>query len=238
MEITILPILKDNYAYVLQTTDDKVAVIDPGEAPPVIEYLEKQSLKLTHIINTHHHGDHTAGNQELKDTYGALLAAPKGEEGRIDGIDIPLSENTPFQLGEETLQILETPGHTDGGICLYAPESKALFTGDTLFLSGCGRLFEGTHEQMWRSMQKIKALPNETRIYCGHEYTLSNAEFAAACLPDNQALKARLDEVRIMRESGKTTLPGLLKIEKEVNLFLNAKDPNAFKAIRSAKDMA
>ncbi len=236
MNITILPILKDNYAYMIETDPGIIAVVDPGEAAPVIKWLEKNNKRLTHIINTHHHGDHIAGNGALRDKYGAILAAPKADAHRIDGTDIALEEGVVFTLGEEELQIIDTPGHTIGHIALYCESAKALFCGDTLFSMGCGRLFEGTAEQMWHSFEKIMALPDETRIYPGHEYTLSNGEFCERIEPDNQDLKKRISEVRDLRAQSKPTIPVSLATEKNTNAFLRARSAQRFAELRALKD--
>lgn len=236
IRVTFIPALSDNYAYLLQADNGDTGIVDPGEAAPVIRELERLNLKPGFIFNTHHHGDHIAGNEELKHKYGAKLAAPASEEKRISGIDIGLSEGMTLAFGGEDIQTIETPGHTRGGICLYAPESGLLFTGDTLFSMGCGRLFEGSAEQMWNSLQKIRALPEDTKLFCGHEYTLHNGEFCLKVEPENQALKARVDNVRRLRAQNIPTLPTTLALEKETNAFLRAHSVERFAELRAAKD--
>ncbi|MFP4313559.1 MAG: hydroxyacylglutathione hydrolase [Alphaproteobacteria bacterium] len=235
MKIEIIPTLKDNYTYILHGAE-QTAVIDAGEVQPVIDYLERNNLKLDMIINTHHHGDHVAGNHELREKYSCPVAAPEKEAQKIGGVDILLSENSDFEICGKKAQIIETPGHTLGHICLYFAQSKALFCADTLFSMGCGRVFEGTHEQMWNSLQKLSSLPDDTYIYCGHEYTLANAEFCLQVEPDNIALKQRYEEIKHLRASNKPTIPSTLKQEKETNVFLRAENVERFAEIRTQKD--
>lgn len=236
MKIHILPILKDNYAYVLEAAHGQAAVIDPGAAAPVVDFLERHNLKLTHILNTHHHGDHTAGNAELKNRYGAALVAPAAEAAQIGGVDIPLQGGQDWTWQGHTARILATPGHTLGGLCFYWPEEKAVFTGDTLFSLGCGRLFEGTAAQMWQSLQALIALPDDTMIYFGHEYTLSNGRFCLHIAPDNAALKDRLALAQSLRDQNLPTLPVSLGTEKQTNVFLRAGSAAAFADLRAQKD--
>lgn len=237
MNIHILPILNDNYAYIL-TGNGQTVVIDPGEAAPIIQHLNKNNLSLDIIINTHHHGDHVAGNKELVGKYNCPIAAPEKEADIIGNVNIKLNEGSNFEICGEKAQILETPGHTLGHICLYVSESKAAFTADTLFSLGCGRLFEGTPEQMWQSFQKILTLPDETKIYPGHEYTRSNAEFCLKVEPDNQDLKQRYDDILKLREENAPTIPVTLGMEKKTNAFLRAGSSARFAELRKMKDNA
>lgn len=230
--VTILPVLKDNYTYLLQAEDGTTAVIDPGEAEPVIRHLESQGLGLDFILNTHHHGDHTAGNATLKELYSAKIFGPEQERSRIPSLDFGLSERDTFFIGAERMQVIETPGHTAGALCFYFPESGILFTGDTLFLMGCGRLFEGTPEQMFHSLKKIAALPDDTRIYCGHEYTLEATDFCLSIEPDNADLKKRQAEVRLLDQQKKPTVPATLRTEKDTNVFLRATNVEQFTEYR------
>lgn len=238
MKIHIVPILKDNYAYLLEANDRSAAIIDPGEAAPVIAALEALGLNLALIINTHHHGDHIAGNDELKSRYGAKLAAPANETHRIAGIDTGLAEGTPFDFAGVSAEILETPGHTAGGICLYFPLAKAVFTGDTLFSGSCGRLFEGTAAQMWDSFQKLIALPDDTRMYPGHEYTLANCKFGMGIEPENADLKTRYEEVKELRRKNLPSIPSTMGLEKKTNVFLRAGSAERFGEIRKLRDAA
>ncbi|MBU0859895.1 MAG: hydroxyacylglutathione hydrolase, partial [Alphaproteobacteria bacterium] len=183
--VQIVPVLQDNYAYIIES-DGVYAVVDPGEAGPVIEALQKN--KLSAILLTHHHGDHIGGAAELKKRYSAAIIAPAAEEHRIQDIDVMVREGDIYTVGQTEFHVIETPGHTAGHVCFYAPAEKFLFSADTLFSLGCGRLFEGTAEQMWESLQKLAALPDDTLVYCGHEYTAANARFALDVEPDNKDL--------------------------------------------------
>lgn len=236
IHVTIIPVLKDNYAYLLQGDNGETAVLDPGEAAPVIKVLEDKDIELDYVLNTHHHGDHIAGNADLIKRYNARLAGSAAEKSRIPAMDILLEEDSEFFFGGEPVSILETPGHTRGHICFYFPQSKIAFTGDTLFLMSCGRLFEGTAEQMWQSLSKIMSLPDDTKIYCGHEYTLASGEFGLSVEPDNPALHERMKDVRAKRQAGKPTMPALLSLEKKTNVFLRAGSAEEFGRIRTLKD--
>lgn len=230
--VTILPVLKDNFAYLVQAENGATAIVDPGEAEPIMHHLDSHGLKLDYVLNTHHHGDHTAGNAALKERYGAKIFGPERERSRIPAMDFGLGEKDSFFLGDERMRILETPGHTAGALCFYFPKSGTLFTGDTLFLMGCGRLFEGTPEQMYQSLQKIAALPDDTLIYCGHEYTLEATDFCLSIEPDNEALKKRQAQVRILDEQKKPTVPATLRLEKDTNVFLRARNVEQFAEYR------
>ncbi|MCB1784161.1 MAG: hydroxyacylglutathione hydrolase [Alphaproteobacteria bacterium] len=235
--VTIIPVLQDNYSYLLESPNHgPTAIIDPGQAGPIELFLDKHKIKLDFILNTHHHGDHVSGNEALKKKYGATILGPEKETSRIPGIDKGLKEGDTFMLGEEKIEILETPGHTSGAICFHLKNSGIVFTGDTLFSLGCGRLFEGTPEQMHKSLQKIAALSDHTLIYCGHEYTKANANFCAHITPDNPALQNRILEINTLRASGKPTLPVDIGTEKATNVFLMAKDSNDFARLRRLKD--
>ncbi|CAN6198535.1 unnamed protein product, partial [Urochloa humidicola] len=173
LQIELVPCLRDNYAYILHDVDTgTVGVVDPSEAMPIINALEKSNQNLTYILNTHHHNDHTGGNLELKAKYGAKVIGSEKDKDRIPGIDITLKEGDTWMFAGHQVLVLETPGHTSGHVCYYFAGSGAIFTGDTLFNLSCGKLFEGTPQQMYSSLQKIVALPDETKVYCGHEYTL------------------------------------------------------------------
>ncbi len=240
INVTIIPVLGDhmNYAYLLQSENGQNAIIDPGESGPIIEVLQKQNLTLDYIFNTHHHWDHTDGNADLVEKYGAKLVGPAKEDKHISGLDIKLDEGNHFIFGDEKIEILETPGHTAGHICFYFPESRMVFTGDTLFLLGCGRLFEGTPSQMWNSLSKIAALPDDTKIYCGHEYTIGLGKFCLKIEPDNEDLKIRMKQIRALRKQNKPTIPGTIKEEKQTNVFLRAGDAKNFEALRTLKDQS
>jgi hydroxyacylglutathione hydrolase len=254
LQIDLVPCLVDNYAYLLHDSASGVTgVVDPSAAGPVIDALNKRGLSLTYILNTHHHWDHTGGNAELKKKYNAKVVGPRADEERIPGIDLALRDGQIWMFGEQEMQVLDTPGHTRGHVSFYFKQSKAVFTGDTLFSIGCGRLFEGSPEQMWMSLSKLAGLPDDTLVYCGHEYTLSNAKFAITVEPDNKRLKSRLEQVKELRQKGLATIPSTLGEEKETNPFLrpfsaglrktmkvpaDASDIQAFAAVRAAKDRA
>jgi len=251
LEIRLVPLLSDNYGYLLHDagTGD-TAVVDPSEAAPVLAALKAEDWRLSHILNTHHHPDHIGGNAELKAATGARIAAPRADLHRIPDVDVPLAEGDRYKVGGSEAQVIAVPGHTSGHIAFWFDADRALFCGDTLFSLGCGKLFEGTPEEMWRSLGKLRALPDTTRVYCGHEYTQSNARFALSIDPDNEALRLRAAEVTALRKADKPTIPTLLGTEKTTNPFLRADVASVqqalgvagrpatevFAAIRRAKD--
>ncbi|KAM1037058.1 hypothetical protein FF1_031971 [Malus domestica] len=252
LHIELVPCLRDNYAYLLHDEDTgTVGVVDPSEAVPVIDALSRKNRNLTYILNTHHHHDHTGGNAELKARYGAKVIGSGIDRDRIPGIDIALNDGDKWMFAGHEVQVMETPGHTRGHIGFYFPQSGAIFTGDTLFSLSCGKLFEGTPEQMHSSLTKITSLPDDTDIYCGHEYTLSNSKFALSIEPENEALQSYAAHVIHLRNKGMPTVPTRLKLEKECNPFLRtssreirqslnipdtANDAEALGVIRQAKD--
>ena len=217
LEIAIVPCLTDNYAYLVKT-GDACAVVDPSEPGPVKAALESRGWRLTHILNTHHHLDHTGGNMALKDAFGAMVVGPKKDAGRIPGIDVGVEEQEGWEFAGAPVQILEVPAHTRGAIT-FVMEGNA-FTGDTLFAMGCGRLFEGDPAMMWASLSKLMTLPDATKIYCGHEYTENNGRFALTLEPGNKALAARMNEVRAARAKGETSMPSNMGLERATNPFL------------------
>jgi hydroxyacylglutathione hydrolase len=226
LEIILVPCLKDNYAYLLRDpATEATGVVDPSEAGPVLKALGERGWKLTHILNTHHHWDHTGGNPELKEKTGATVVGPKADEARIPMIDVALEDGESWKLGDAEARIIFIPGHTRGHIAFWFAESKAVFCGDTLFAIGCGRLFEGTSQEMWRSLGKLRALPADTRVYCGHEYTQANARFALTVEPGNEKLRARADAVDAARAKGLATVPSTIAEERETNPFLRADLP-------------
>ncbi len=236
ISIELIPTFSDNYAYLIEMQDGHVAVVDPGEAKPVEDVLTKKGLKLDYILITHHHWDHVDGIPDLVEKYAPKIAGPKKEAQRIGKLDIALQDQDILTIGAEEISIIETPGHTLGGICFYFKESNALFTGDTLFSMGCGKLFEGTALNMYSSFQKLKSLPDEVLVYCGHEYTKGNAGFCLAHDKDNDALKKRIKDVKELRKNGLPTIPVSLGIEKKTNLFMKAKSAEEFALLRSKKD--
>lgn len=236
--VTLIPILDDNYAYAIENSDGHCAIVDPGEAQPIVEYLNQSGRTLTHILNTHHHGDHIGGNAALMEKYGARLIGPAAESSRIPNMSMSVSEGDVFTLFEQSVEVIETPGHTSGHICFHFPESNLLFAGDTLFSMGCGRVFEGTMEEMFNALQKLAALPDDTQLYCGHEYTKANAEFCLTIEPENEVLQKRYDEVIALRKKGSPTLPVSLGLEHQTNVFLRAKNTEEFSHRRRLKDQS
>ncbi len=251
LEILQLPVLNDNYIYLIHDNQSmETAVVDPALADPVLAVLEEKQWQLTAILNTHHHSDHVGGNETLKQKTGCTIYGPKKDQHRIPGIDIKLSEQDIVKIGAHPAHILETPGHTNGHLVYHFYQDDALFCGDTLFVIGCGRLFEGTPEQMFNSLNKLKQLPGATKIYCAHEYTLNNAEFALTVEPDNAALQQTLTEVQQRRSKQQPTVPSTIHQELLTNPFLrseseaikarlnlhDARPVEVFAEIRSRKD--
>jgi len=227
-QIEIIKALSDNYIYVLHNPlNQQTAVIDPGEVQPVIELLEKKGWKLSHIFNTHHHEDHIGGNQQLIDKYNCKLIAPKYDQNKIHNCDHYVLDGDEIDMIGKKAKVLHTPGHTIGHICYYIESLKILFSGDTLFRLGCGRIFEGTFEQMKDSLDKILNLPDDTLVYCGHEYTTSNANFCKSLVYNNdEELDASILEIQNLRDKEKPTIPFFLGEEKKLNPFLRYNDIN------------
>ncbi len=226
LEIEQIPTLSDNYVYLVHEPQAAVTgVVDPALAAPVLARLQQRGWTLDWILSTHHHADHTSGNLELKEATGCKIAGPKKDAARIPGIDLGLVEGDRFQLGQAEAEIFETPGHTSGHISYWFAGARALFCADTLFSLGCGRVFEGDFEQMWRSLSKFAGLPDDALVYCAHEYTQANARFALTIDPDNPALKKRAAEVEQLRAAGRPTVPSRLGEERAANPFLRPHDP-------------
>ena len=251
MQIIPIPCLTDNYAYIISDKNSKtVGVIDPSEAGPIISFLNQKNLKLNYILNTHHHFDHIGGNIELKKLYKAKVVGFVGDKHRIPGIDILLKDNEKWNFENSEVKILHIPGHTLGHICFFFEKEKVAFTGDTLFSLGCGRIFEGNHNQMLKSLNRIKKLPMDTKIYCGHEYTYKNAEFCMKYDRNNIDLKKKFEEVKKLRSNNLPTIPSSLGDELKTNIFLrcnqndlktklnmkNQEDSKVFKMVRDLKD--
>lgn len=223
LEIELVPALSDNYVYLAHDPEAQAtAVIDPAEADPVLAALDRKGWKLTHILNTHHHMDHIGGDAELKEKFGVPIVGPRADAARIPGIDVEVGDGDTYTVGSQTATVFDTPGHTRGHIAFWFKDSDALFCGDTLFVLGCGRMFEGTPEQFWDSLSKLRALPDSVRIYCGHEYTQANAKFALSVEKGNADLQAKAKQIDSLRAEGKPTIPGLLGEEKKTNPFLRA----------------
>lgn len=239
IEMTCVPVLTDNYVWILREPESGlVAAVDPGEARPVERALDALGYRLDFIFCTHHHGDHIGGNYALKGRYGCRIVGPAADAHRIPDMDMGVHEGHPLRFGDETIEVIETPGHTLGHVCFYLPRPNMVFTGDTLFAMGCGRLFEGTAEQMWHSLGKLAALPDDALVYCGHEYTQANGAFGLRIEPHNDALHRRMEEVRVIRKQGLATLPSTVGLEKETNVFLRAGSADRFAEIRKTKDAA
>jgi len=251
MQITPIPCLSDNYAYVINDINFKtIGVIDPSESEPIISFLEKKNLKLNYILNTHHHFDHIGGNVELKKKYNAKIVGFLGDKHRIPGIDIGLKNDEIWNFGNSIVKILHIPGHTLGHICFFFEKEKIAFTGDTLFSLGCGKIFEGTHKQMLSSLNKIKKLPKNTKIYCGHEYTLKNAKFCMKYDKNNINLEKHFEKIKVLRSKNIPTIPSTLEDELKSNIFLrcdqndlkiklnmkNQEDLKVFTKVRDLKD--
>ena len=221
LEIHQVPVLSDNYVYLAHDAETgATAIVDPAVVEPVLAAAEAKCWTITHILNTHHHGDHTGGNLEIKRRTGCTIVGPRADKDRIPGIDVEVGQGDSYRLGNAEAKVFDVPGHTRGHIAYWFEGSDALFCGDTLFAMGCGRLFEGTPEQMWTSLSKLIELPDETRVYCAHEYTLSNGEFALSVEPENADLVRRVEQVRQMRREGLPTVPSTMADEKATNPFL------------------
>ncbi len=220
LTIIQIPVLTDNYIYVLHdSVSGETAVVDPALAQPVLDVMEAKDWQLTYILNTHHHWDHVGGNLELKQKTGCQIIAAQADWARIPGIDSCVVDGDIISLGQHQARVIETPGHTSGHVVYYFAKNQELFCGDTLFVMGCGRLFEGTAEQMWTSLQKLKALPPSTQIYCTHEYTQANGKFALSVEPDNFQLQQRMIDVAQLRLNNKSTVPSTIGEERATNPF-------------------
>ncbi len=228
----LFPCLKDNYGVLLHDPESgATAAIDAPEAAPVEAALAGKGWRLTDILVTHHHGDHTAGIAELKRNHRCRVVAPRNEAQRIALVDETVGEGDTVQVGKLTGRVIETPGHTAGHISYFFPADKLAFVGDTLFSIGCGRVIEGTPEMMWHSLVKLRDLPDDTRFYCGHEYTAANIRFAKTIEPDNKPLAARAAEVERLVAAGRPTIPATIGAEKTENPFLRADMPEVAKAV-------
>ena len=237
MEVKIIPCLEDNYAYLLiDNTNNTACIIDPSEASPIINYLEKNKIKLSFILNTHHHYDHVGGNKKLKEIYGAKVIGYIDDKKRIPEIDFAVKNNQIWKEKNFEAKVIHIPGHTSGHICFYFFNEKKIFTGDTLFSLGCGRIFEGTYTQMFESLNFFKTLPQDTNIYCGHEYTLKNSEFCLKHDPNNLNLKKKIQKIKEKLNKNLPTLPTTIKDEIECNIFLRTENLENFSKLRDLKD--
>lgn len=223
IEIHQFAALKDNYGYLVhEPSSGATAAIDTPEVAPILKALDEKGWTLTHILNTHHHFDHAGGNAELKAKTGCTIVGPKGEKDLIPGIDRAVGEGDIVELGAARARVIDVPGHTRGHVAYHFADDRVVFVGDTLFALGCGRLFEGTADDMWTSLSKLMALPDDTTVYCAHEYTQSNARFALTVEPQNAALAARAKEIDAKRAAGQWTVPTTIALEKATNPFLRA----------------
>ena len=237
MNIEIIKCLKDNYSYLIIDEKTKSAcVVDPSEAKPIINFIEKNKIYLKFILNTHHHYDHVGGNKDLKKKYNAKVIGFEGDKDRIPEIDICLKDRETWKNKNFEFKIFHIPGHTSGHICFNFFKEKLLFTGDTLFSLGCGRIFEGTYEQMFNSLELIKSFSLETKIYCGHEYTLKNSDFCSIHDKENSKLTEKIISIKEKLNKGLPTIPSTLKEELETNIFLKCNSIENFSKLRDLKD--
>lgn len=227
LQVHMFGCLQDNYCYLVHdTASGLTGVVDTPEVAPIMQALDETGWRLNYILNTHHHWDHAGGNLEIKERTGCQVVGPRADARRIPGIDIEVGEGDVFELGSSRAAIYDTPGHTSGHIVYHFADAGIAFVGDTLFSLGCGRLFEGTAAQMWASLSKLRdRLPDETLIYCAHEYTQGNARFALTVEPDNPALQARAQQIDELRSRGEPTVPSTMGNEKAANPFLRPDSP-------------
>jgi hydroxyacylglutathione hydrolase len=226
LEIHQFPCLSDNYGVLIHdAAKGLTASIDAPAAKTVAAALGEKGWRLTHILTTHHHADHTDGNAALKAETGCTIVGPRGEAAKVPGIDRKVGQGDTFAFGDFEVRVLDTPGHTAGHISYWIPAAGVAFVGDTLFAIGCGRVIEGNAQMMWTSLSKLMALPKETTVYCGHEYTQANARFALTIEPENAALQKRAKEVDALRAGGRATLPTTIGLELETNPFLRPHVP-------------
>lgn len=237
LEIIRIPVLSDNYVWLVHEPESQeTMVVDPAVAEPVLAEAEKRGWTITQIWNTHWHPDHTGGNAAIKQATGCRITGPEAERERIPTLDIMVKEGDTVKLGDVTANVIDVPAHTAGHIAFHIPSENVAFVGDTLFAMGCGRLFEGTAEQMYDNMRKLESLPDATKIYCAHEYTQSNGEYALVAEPDNLALKERMAEVLTLRERGEATVPTTIRLERATNPFMRAASVAELAERRTAKD--
>ena len=239
LEVMRIPALSDNYIWLMHdSASGDTVVIDPAVADPVLEAAQARGWRIGQIWNTHWHGDHTGGNAAIKAATGCTVTGPAAEAERIDMLDRLVGEGDNVRIGDHIAQVMAMPAHTAGHIVYHLADDRIAFVGDTLFAMGCGRLFEGTAAQMFANMQRLAALPDDTQIYCAHEYTLANGRFALGVEPDNVALKQRMEAVEAARARGEPTVPTSIGAERETNIFMRARDADQLAERRAAKDAA
>jgi hydroxyacylglutathione hydrolase len=237
LEIVRIPVLSDNYVWLVhEPVSGETMAVDPAVAEPVLAEAQQRGWQITQIWNTHWHPDHTGGNAVIREATGCTITGPAAEAERIPTLDRLVSEGDTVALGAVTARVLDVPAHTAGHIAYHFAEDRAAFVGDTLFAMGCGRLFEGTAEQMFANMRKLEALGDETHIYCAHEYTMSNGRFALSVEPENAALVSRMAAVTAMRERGEPTVPTTIALERATNPFMRASSVAELAERRAAKD--
>jgi hydroxyacylglutathione hydrolase len=237
LEIVAVPAFYDNYLWLIHDPDSgETAVVDPGDPAPVLAETGRRGWKIGKILNTHWHPDHTGGNLAIKEATGATIIGPAGENGRVPGLDRSLAEGDCISIGAHQAEVWEVPGHTIGHIAYVFRDDMVAFVGDTMFAMGCGRLFEGTAEQMHHSLSRLAGLPAEMKIYCAHEYTLANARFAAHAFPENKAIADRLRHIERERSDARSTVPTTVGEERATNPFLLARNVKDFAELRAEKD--
>jgi hydroxyacylglutathione hydrolase len=237
MEIVRIPALSDNYIWLVHEPESgETTVVDPAVAEPVLAEAARRGWRISQIWNTHWHPDHTGGNEAIKAATGAVITAPVAEAARIPTMDRGVREGDIVMLGPVEARVLEVPAHTAGHIAYYLPDEETAFVGDTMFAMGCGRLFEGSAEQMYANLQRLAALPPATKVYCAHEYTASNGRFALTVEPANKALAARMARVEKARAAGEATVPTTIALERETNPFVRASNVEEFAVRRHGKD--
>ena len=237
LEIVRIPVLSDNYIWLVHEPDSgETMVVDPAVADAPLAEAEKRGWKITQIWNTHWHPDHTGGNADIKAATDCHITGPEAEKERIPTLDTMVKEGDTAKLGDVVANVIDVPAHTAGHIAFHIPSENVVFVGDTLFAMGCGRLFEGTPAQMFDNMRKLEQLPDKTKVYCAHEYTQANGEYALVAEPDNLALKERMAEVMTLRDRGEATVPTTIALEKSTNPFMRAASVDELAARREAKD--
>ncbi|MGK2909614.1 MAG: hydroxyacylglutathione hydrolase [Sphingobium sp.] len=237
LNVARIPVLSDNYVWLMHDADSgETVVIDPAVADPVLDAAAERGWPITQIWNTHWHGDHTGGNAAIKAATGCVITGPTAEATKIPTLDRMVAEGDSVTIGGHRATVLAVPAHTAGHIAYYLADEHILFIGDTLFAMGCGRLFEGTAAQMFANMQKLGGLPDDTIVYCAHEYTQSNGRFALVADPSNGAIRDRMVHVDAARARGEATVPTTIGLERATNVFLRARDANHLAELRAAKD--
>jgi hydroxyacylglutathione hydrolase len=237
LEVLRVPVLNDNYVWLVHdAASGETMAVDPSVSEPVLAAAQAKGWTISQIWNTHWHGDHIGGNAGIVAATGARVTAPADELGKIPDVDRPVGEGDRVKIGAHEASVLSVPAHTAGHIAYHFADDDLIFVGDTMFAMGCGRLFEGTAEQMYRNMRRFEGLPDETRVYCAHEYTLSNGQYALRAEPDNEAVKARVAQVEAMRARGEATVPTTIGEERATNPFLRAGSVEELARRRAEKD--